>query len=99
MHPENYYSNLAVAMHAAYRYEDAIGIYNHIPELQTSQHAYLISCHSHLSNSDEVSQYTKLLLELDPTFSISQFERTLHYKHNEDRDHLLKALRASDLPD
>jgi len=99
MHPENYYSHLAVAMHAAHRYEDAIEIFNHIPQLQATQYAYLISCHSHLSNLSEVKQYKGLLLELDPRFSISQFERMLHYKHDEDRSHLLDAMRNSNLPD
>lgn len=99
MHPENYYSHLAVAMHAAHRYEGAIEVFNHIPQLLATQYAYLISCHSHLSNLEEVSQYKRLLLELDPTFSISQFERTLHYKRDEDKSHLLETLRGSGLPD
>jgi len=99
MHPENYYSHLAVAMHAAHRHEDAIEVFNHIPQLLVTQYAYLISCHSHLSNLEEVSQYKRLLLELDPTFSISQLERTLHYKHDEDKRHLLETLRGSGLAD
>ena len=76
-----------------------IGVINHIPELQTTHYAYLISCYFHLSKLDEVNQQVNMLLELEPTFTISQFERTLHYQDEEDRCHLTEALRASHIPD
>ncbi len=97
---EGTYQRLRTCLSAADEcVESHNGVINHIPELQTRHYAYLISCYFHLSKLDEVNQQVNMLLELEPTFTISQFERTLHYQDEEDRCHLTEALRASHIPD
>ena len=98
MHPEHYYSNLAIAMHAVHRYEDSVKIFKRIPQLQTTQHAYLISCYARLSQKTTAQEHVKMLLELDPKFSVASFGRSLHYKNKADKEHLLEGLRRSSIP-
>jgi adenylate cyclase len=40
-HPENYYANLGIVLHAARRYDDAVVVFKRVPALQASHHAYL----------------------------------------------------------
>ncbi|MEJ2177911.1 MAG: tetratricopeptide repeat protein, partial [Gammaproteobacteria bacterium] len=96
MHPENYYSNLAVAFHAAKKYQDAIKIFKRISALQPTQMAYLVSCYVHTSDLDSARAQARAIVELDPNFLITRFAKGLHYKNEEDKEHLLEALRSVD---
>lgn len=98
MHPENYYSHLAVALHTARRYEEAVKFLNRIPDPQTRQYAFLVSCHVHLGNIDQAKQVAAMLLEADPGFSITRFSGTLQFQYDEGKEHLLEALQSTDLP-
>ena len=99
MHPEMYYANLAIVLHAAKRYEESIKIFKRIPKLQSTHYAYLISCHTHLSQQEAAEEQAVKLLELEPEFSIGRFFRSLHYKLEEDKDHMLNGLKQANLPD
>ena len=98
MRPEAYYANMAIVLHAARRYEDSITIFKRVPRLQSTHYAYLVSSHIHLSQESAALEHAKMLLELEPGFSISHFGRSLHYSKPEDVEHLLTALRDANLP-
>ncbi len=65
---------------------------------QPTQYAHLVSCHIHLSHKSSAAEHVRLLLELDPEFTVSRFGRSLHYKIQEDKDHLLNALIEAGVP-
>lgn len=98
VHPEAYYANLAIALHAARRYEDSIKIFKRVPSLQSKHHAYLVSSHIRLSQESLAQEHAKMLLELEPEFSVSRFGRSLHYNNSEEAEHFLADLHKGNLP-
>lgn len=97
MNPESYYAHLGVALHAAKKYEESIGIFKRIPHLKPNDHAYLVSCHVHLAQQADAQAEAQKLLVSDPGFSIENFMRSLHYKNEDDIADLVNALRQSGL--
>ncbi|MDJ0956544.1 MAG: adenylate/guanylate cyclase domain-containing protein [Arenicellales bacterium] len=98
-HPEAYYANLGIVLHAAHKYEDAIDVFKRVPEPKATHQAYRISCHAKLNQISQVDECKKKLLELDPDFTISSYARSLRYKHKADLEHYLEGLRAAGLPE
>lgn len=97
-HPENYYANLGIVLHAARRYEDAVDVFKRVPLPQASHHAYLASCHAHSGQGDLAKEHADKILELDPDFTIARYAATLRYKQPDDLDHYLSGLREAGLP-
>ena len=97
-HPENYYANLGIVLHAAHRYEDAVKVFKRVPLPQASHLAYLASCHAHLGRSDLAKEHADKVLELEPDFTIESYSTTLRYKRSADLDHYLDGLRKAGLP-
>ena len=98
-HPEAYYANLAIAYHAAGRYEDSINIFKRVPLLQAKHYAYLISSHQRLGEKTGALNYARALQEAEPEFSTSRFGRSLQYENRDDTETLLNDLRGVDLPE
>ena len=99
VHPEAYFANLAIAFHAAGRYEDSIKIFKRIPRLQSKHYAYLISSHLRLSRKSSAQEHARLLLGIEPQFSISRFGHGLQYKNKEEIENLLSDLHEVELPE
>lgn len=99
VHPEAYYANLAIALHAAGKHEESKKIFRRVPNLQSKHYAYLISSHLRCSQQASAREQARMLMELEPEFSISQFGQTLQYKNHEVVERLLADLRAAGLPD
>ncbi|NIQ95352.1 MAG: adenylate/guanylate cyclase domain-containing protein, partial [Desulfuromonadales bacterium] len=97
-HPENYYANLGIVLHAAHRYGEAVEVFKRVPRLQASHHAYLASCHAHLGQGDLAEEHANRVLELEPGFTIASYARTLRYKKAADLEHYLDGLRNAGLP-
>jgi adenylate cyclase len=98
-HPENYYANLGIILHAAHRYEDAVDVFKRVPLPQASHQAYLASCHAHLGQSNLAKEHADKILELEPDFTIASYSTTLRYKQPADVDHYLSGLREAGLPE
>jgi len=97
-HPENYYANFGIVLHAAHRYADAVEIFKRVPRQQAAHQAYLASCHAHLKQGDLAREHAERVLELDPKFTIAGYAKTLRYKNPEDLEHYLTGLRDAGLP-
>jgi adenylate cyclase len=98
-HPENYYANLGIVLHAAHRYEDAVEVFKRVPILQAAHYAYLASCHAHLGQSNLAEEHANKVLELEPDFTIAKYSATLRYKQPADLDHYINGLRKAGLPE
>ena len=98
-HPEAYYANLGIALHAAHRYADAINVFKRVPEPKATHQAYRISCHAKLDPVSQADEYKNKLFDLDPDFTISGYAKSLRYKNPADLEHYLDGLRAAGLPD
>ncbi len=98
-HPENYYANFGIVLHAAHRYEDAVEVFKRVPLLQTTHYAYLASCHAHLGQSTLAKEHANKVLEREPDFTIARYSTTLRYKDPADLDHYLDGLRNAGLPE
>ena len=98
-HPENYYANLGIVLHAAHRYAEAVAVFKRVPRPQTTHHAYLASCHAHLDQSDLAKEHVEKIREQEPGFTIARYAKTLCYKDPADLDHYLAGLREAGLPD
>ena len=99
VHPEAYYANLAIALHAAGRYDDSVKILKRVPLLQTKHYTYLVSSCVRLAQKAAALDHASALLELEPEFSISRFGRTLQYKNHEEAENLLSDLYEVNLPE
>lgn len=99
VHPEAYYANLAIAHHAARKYEDSIKFFKRVPLLQSKHHAYLVSSHMRMSRESLAQEHAEMLLELEPDFSISRFGHSLHYENPKEVEHLLTDLHKVNLPE
>ncbi len=98
-HPENYYANLGIVLHAAGRYAEAVDIFKRVPLLKTLHHAYIASCHAYLGQSELAQEHVGRILELEPNFTISSHSKTLRYTQPADLDHVLPGLRKAGLPE
>ena len=98
-HPEAYYANLGIVLHAAHRYADAIDVFKRVPEPKATHQAYRISCHAKLDPVSQTDEYKNKLFELDPDFRIGGYAKSLRYKNPADLEHYLDGLRAAGLPD
>ena len=98
-HPESYYANLGIVLHAAHRYEDAVNVFKRVPLPQVSHLAYLTSCHAHLGQSALAKEHADKILQLEPDFTIASYSTTLRYKQPADFDHYIDGLRKAGLPE
>ena len=99
VHPEAYFANQAIVLHAAQRYEDSVAVFRRVPNLRSKHHAYLVSAHTRLSRVGEAREHASQLLELEPDFSTARFGRSLHYRNKADIDNILADLRTAGLPE
>lgn len=98
-HPENYYANLVIVLHAAHRHEEAVQVFKRVPHPKAAHHAYLASCHAHLGQNDLANEHANKVLELEPDFTISRYSTTLRYKRPADLDYYMDGLRKAGLPE
>ncbi len=98
-HPEHYYANLGIALHAANRYDEAIDVLKRVPRLPASHQPYLISSHAHMDQMDEAQKNAAKLLRKSPDFTISSFAQALRYKDVEGKNRIIEGLRKAGLPE
>ena len=89
---------LGRALFGARRYEEAIGAFKRVPNLQFGHRVYLAACYGQLDRSEEAESQAAHILELKPDFTAKSFAKSLFYKDQADRDHLFEGLRKASLP-
>ena len=96
-HPPWYWADLALALYADERFEEAIDAYKRIDAETAWRHARLAACYAQLGRMQEAREETAKVLRLDPAFQISKIK--MAYKLSTDRDRILDAMRKAGLPD
>ena len=97
-HPERFWNHLGRAFFVARRYGDAIEAFRRISHLDQFHHAFLAASFAILNNDSATTSHARSVLELDPTFSVEAYLRTLHYRLASDREHHRAALLKANLP-
>ncbi len=92
--------NLGMAYFMASRYEEAISAFRKaLNERPENQFAYmgLAAAYTYLGREEKARAVAAELLRIDPTFSLDHYAKILPFKNQEDKDHLINALRKPGL--
>ena len=98
-HADDWAHLLGRSLFGMNRYEDAIRALMRVPALKYSHHAYMAACYAHLAVDDRANIQTAKVLEKKADFRATDFLKTLSYRNQEDRFHLLDGLRKAGLPE
>ena len=97
-HPDWYWTDLAMALYAARRYEDALESNRRVPYRKSPWHlARLAACYAQLGRLDEAHAVAAEILQLKPDFHVSGV--ALPYKNPADAEHVIEGMRKAGLPD
>ena len=97
-HPERYWNHLGRAYFVARRYGEAVESFRHISHPDQFHHAFLAASFAMMDEEEAASTHARSVLALDPAFSVEAYVRTLHYRHDADRQHHREALLKAELP-
>jgi adenylate cyclase len=98
-HPERFWSHLGRAQYTARLYADAIASYSKLTAPDQTHHAFLAAASAQLGNRTAASAHTQEVLQRQPTFTIENFLKTLHYRQAADTDHVREGLSKAGLPE
>ena len=100
-HPNWYWNHLALTLHAAGRYAEALNAYSQIAQRPTfyghSFHAYVAACHAELGQMEEARAHAALALQAAPDFSVGACGKRLPFKNEADLKRFLDGLRKAGL--
>jgi adenylate cyclase len=97
-HPDWYWSDLAMALYAARRYEEALEANRRIPYRKSPWHlARLAACYAQLGRVDEARVLAADVLQIKPDFHLTGV--TLQYRNPADAEHVFEGMRKAGLPD
>src|SRR5262245_28881176 len=97
-HPEWYWVDLAIALYAARRYEDALEAGRRIVALgRPRDTALLAACYAQLGQLDEARKQTAEVLRRDAHFHLS--DQRMPFKNPTDADHVFEGMRKAGLPE
>jgi TolB-like protein/class 3 adenylate cyclase/cytochrome c-type biogenesis protein CcmH/NrfG len=95
-----HFHNLGMAYFTARRYEEAISAFKKALEKgPENQFAYmgLAAAYTYLGREEKARPAAAELLRIDPTFSLDHYAKILPFKNQEDKEHLINALRKAGL--
>jgi adenylate cyclase len=98
-HPNWYWDALAVVLHSAGRYSEALDAYSRIVERSSFYHAYVAACHAELGQMEEARRHADLALQARPDFSVSTWGERLPFKNEADLQYFLEGMRKAGLPE
>ena len=97
-HPERFWGHLGRALYLARDYPGAIGAFSRISKPDFATHAFLAAASAQLGNKTAAAAHVHEVLNLQPTFSVSAYLGTLHYRHDSDCQHHREGLEKAGLP-
>ena len=97
-HPQRFWSHLGRAYFVARRYGEAIEAFKRVTSPDHTHHAFLAAAHAQLGDDAAAKANAQEVLKRVPDFSIQDYMTTLHYKHENDREHQSEALAKAGLP-
>jgi adenylate cyclase len=102
-HPNWYWNHLALTLHAAGRYAEALNAYSQIAQRPTfyghSYHAYVAACHAELGQMEEARAHAALALQASPNFSLEVCAKRLPFQNEADLQRFLNGFRKAGLPE
>jgi adenylate cyclase len=98
-HPERFWSHLGRAYYTARRYADAADAFSRITKPDHTHHAFLAAAFSQMGNQVAARAHAAEVLTREPGFSVQRHMSTMHYKLEQDREHLREGLRKAGLPE
>jgi TolB-like protein/DNA-binding SARP family transcriptional activator/Flp pilus assembly protein TadD len=97
-HPDWYWGDLAVALYAARRYDEALEANRRLSTRTQYWHlARMAACCARLERMEEARMYVAEVLRLKPDFHVAG--EKLAYKNTADAEHVLDGMRKAGLPD
>jgi TolB-like protein/tetratricopeptide (TPR) repeat protein len=81
-----------------HRFEEALGMFAHIPLRTLRASAYMAACHARLGETERAQQYVAECLAANPAFSTRQFMSKEPFRNPADADYLAESLRLAGLP-
>lgn len=81
------------------RFEDALGMFAHIPVRTFRTAAYMAACHARLGDTARARELARECLALRPEFSIAQFMTREPFRHAADAEYFAESLRLAGLPE
>ena len=97
-HPERFWSHLGRACYVARRYAESIAAFKRINTPGYTHHAFLAACHAQAGENPAAKTVARQVLDGQPSFSTEEYLTTLHYKHDDDREHHREGLLKAGLP-
>jgi adenylate cyclase len=97
-HPERFWNHLGRALYCAEKYPEAIEAFARITRPDYTHQAFLAASFAHLGNGDVAAVHAAEVVKLEPTFSVTAYLATQHYKHEVDRSRHEAGLLKASLP-
>jgi adenylate cyclase len=97
-HPERYWNHLGRAYFVTHRYGEAIDAFKRIATPDHLHKAFLAAACAQLGRDEEALANAKEVLARMPTFTVTNYLSTLHYKRPGDLDHHRASLLKAGLP-
>ena len=96
-HPERFWSHLGRAHFVARHYPEAVAAFKRITNPDHNHHAFLAACYAEMGDDTAAAAQTADVLKKEPSFSVDDFMKTMHYKQDGDRQHHRDALLKAKL--
>jgi len=97
-HPERFWSHLGRACYCAEKYAEAADAFSRINRPDYMHHAFLAATFARMGNAVAAAAHATEVLQRETKFSVADFLRTQHYKHEADRKRLEAGLLKAGLP-
>ena len=97
-HPERFWSHLGRACYCAEKYAEAADAFSRITRPDYMHHAFLAATFARMGNAVAAAAHATEVLQRETKFSVADFLRTQHYKHEADRKRLEAGLLKAGLP-
>lgn len=98
IHPDWYWEQIGVALHALGRYREATAAFLKVKGPAFYEHMYMAACYAELDDKGTAARHVEHALADRPDLTLSSIARHLPYRREEDRQHVLRGLRAAGLP-
>jgi len=97
-HPERFWSHLGRACYCAEKYAEAADAFSRVTRPDYMHHAFLAATFARMGNAVAAAAHATEVLQRETKFSVADFLRTQHYKHEADRKRLEAGLLKAGLP-
>ena len=97
-HPERFWSHLGRAYYVGRHYADTVDAIMRISSPDHSHHAFLAAACAQMGQAESAKSHVAQVLRADPACTVEGFLDSLHFKYDEDIEHLREGLRKAGLP-